>query len=432
MKKINEGLLSVHHVGGRNGSRAFPIIEAFEKDIVNVLYDADTSCIEQAREQNASRASKLYVLPFCLADSCKKIDFHLNYDPFSSTTYKVNPEAAPLYWFNGGNLDSAMDHDYVYGEAATPLKTLQLDAVSMDHLFQSDAPPAPPPDFLSLDTEGSESDILRGAEETLKGVLGVYSEVAFQKLFQGGKLFGDMAQWLSERGFIFVNFPVVGAASAFRAPVGLRGEGFLFSGDALFLRSIDHLERTQTEPAALRTQLRKLAFISIAFGQMEYALECLRRTKGLPATRPAGDAEPSYERFLDELQACANRVQPLYPQKFKELHSPAQSLARFDVAAVTAARQNGTLKGFLKSVPVLGPTLVLTRRNLLRLRTAAKNFRRLPLLRSYSEVERLLRRYGLTTQAETLWRNRVAQTPCSRLATTAEEKVSHEAPLEIS
>jgi hypothetical protein len=41
--------ISVHHIGGRGGSRSFPILESFEQDIINVIYDADKECIEQIR-----------------------------------------------------------------------------------------------------------------------------------------------------------------------------------------------------------------------------------------------------------------------------------------------------------------------------------------------------------------------------------------------
>ena len=36
--------LIVHHVGGRAGSRSFPVVDTFEKDIVNVMYEADELC----------------------------------------------------------------------------------------------------------------------------------------------------------------------------------------------------------------------------------------------------------------------------------------------------------------------------------------------------------------------------------------------------
>jgi hypothetical protein len=44
--------LSIHHVGGRAGSRSFPHMKQFEKDIINVLYDADEDCLEQNKALN--------------------------------------------------------------------------------------------------------------------------------------------------------------------------------------------------------------------------------------------------------------------------------------------------------------------------------------------------------------------------------------------
>ena len=44
--------LSVHHVGGRRGSRAFPVLARFEKDVINVLYDADTDCLAALLRKN--------------------------------------------------------------------------------------------------------------------------------------------------------------------------------------------------------------------------------------------------------------------------------------------------------------------------------------------------------------------------------------------
>ena len=405
--------LSVHHVGGRNGSQPFPPAESFDKDIVNVLYDADPDCIDHAREQNATRQAELYVLPYCIADASRKINFNLNRDPFTSTNCEMNPEIASFYFFSGGHTDYHQNYDYVYGEAATPIKKLELSAVSLDDLFHGDKNKIPAPDFLSLDTDGSEYGILQGAEETLKSVLAVYTEIEFQHIFKNGYVFGDIAHLLHDKGFLFVGFYESGKYSPYRAPVGLRGDGFLFNGCALFLRAIDHLGRSGTEATALRTQLRKLAFIAVLYSQMEYALECLRHARNFPEV-PA--SEPLvYERFLSELEACAARVPKAYPPTFAEVFSVERSPARFDAKATIAAKQKGTLKGFLKSLPVMGPALVHTWRGLLRLNSAVHRIWHTPVFNADSEVERLLRRYGLKPQATILKRNRLEQAPSSRL-----------------
>src|SRR5438132_1172489 len=77
-------LLSVHHVGGRDGSQAFPILPHFEKEVVSVMYDADPDCIVQIRERNERLPSKTLVLPYCLGGTTGHAAFDVNYDPYSS------------------------------------------------------------------------------------------------------------------------------------------------------------------------------------------------------------------------------------------------------------------------------------------------------------------------------------------------------------
>jgi FkbM family methyltransferase len=400
--------LSVHHIGGRDGTRGFPDVAAFEKDIVNVLYDADPGCVEHARKQNASLASELHVLPYCLAEACKSAQFHFNYDPTTSSTYEFNPDCASFYLWYG-------DHDYVMGEAAEQIENRQVETVSLDHIFQSKKSEVQPPDFLSLDTQVSEYDIFNGGRETLKGVLGIYCEVEFHPLYRGQPLFGDVQRQLSELGFDFVGFANSYGMSNYRAPIGLRGEGFHVVSDALFLRSIDDLERGE-RPAEVRTRLRKLAFISVVYDQMEYALECLRRAKKLGP----GPADPGnlYDRFLDELEACAGRVPPLFPPSFKERFTLAQSHGRFAAQAQTAPTPPATgLRARLKKVPLLGPSLRVLKQAMWHGQRILKQSikRASKSKKSYSEIELLLRRYGLDGQAEKLATRRLAQTPYGRL-----------------
>ena len=61
----------MHHVGGRGGSRNFPYMKKFEKDIITVLYDADKDCIEQIKDTNRNLESEIHVLPYALSDKCK-------------------------------------------------------------------------------------------------------------------------------------------------------------------------------------------------------------------------------------------------------------------------------------------------------------------------------------------------------------------------
>lgn len=85
-------------------------------------------------------------------------------------------------------------------------------------------------DFVKLDTQGSELDILVGAEAAMAdSMAGVELEVEFMPLYVGQPLFADVDRFLRERGFEFMDFPTSYSQSwvmfANRALRGYRGLG---------------------------------------------------------------------------------------------------------------------------------------------------------------------------------------------------------------
>ena len=56
-------------------------------------------------------------------------------------------------------------------------------------------------DFIKLDVQGAELDVLKGAEKILKSIRALEVEVQFNPLYQGVPLFGDVDQFLRKRGF---------------------------------------------------------------------------------------------------------------------------------------------------------------------------------------------------------------------------------------
>ena len=70
-------LLTTHHVGGRAGTRTFPSMKYFEKDLVNVLYEADESSISGIKKETHYLPSKTIILPDCLSGSAGKRKFYI-------------------------------------------------------------------------------------------------------------------------------------------------------------------------------------------------------------------------------------------------------------------------------------------------------------------------------------------------------------------
>ena len=92
------------------------------------------------------------------------------------------------------------------------------------------------------------------------------------------KLFGDINELLTTRGFEFIKFSQITEASPYRAPIGLRGDGHYIATDALFLKREDAIDNKTFEDFV---KLNKLAFFSIAFQQLETGLKYLSKTKGM-------------------------------------------------------------------------------------------------------------------------------------------------------
>lgn len=58
------------------------------------------------------------------------------------------------------------------------------------------------PDFLKMDTQGYELEILKGAEKSLAGMKAILAELNLLDLHKGAGLLGDVVCWLNERGWV--------------------------------------------------------------------------------------------------------------------------------------------------------------------------------------------------------------------------------------
>jgi len=81
--------------------------------------------------------------------------------------------------------------------------------------------------FLKIDTQGNELAVLHGARATLERTVGVLAELSLIELYDGQALFGEVVDWLAERGF-----PLLAMAPAFHDP----RTGRLLQVDGLFGR----------------------------------------------------------------------------------------------------------------------------------------------------------------------------------------------------
>ncbi len=368
--------ICIHHVGGRGGVGTLSIPPAFAKDIVHVLYEADA-------DARKSDSDSVISLDYCVTGQPGRRQFFVNYDPHTSSLLEPDRRFTTFYQPTGMI-------DYCWSEATRAAKILEVEGVTLDQATLDPAVPAP--DVLTLDTQGSELEILGGASRLLaEHVLAVVTEVEFQPMYKEQPLFGDVCSFLSNAGFYFVGFARLGPGMMpHRAPSGLRADGFLAYGDAIFLRRQSLVTSDR--------QRRKLAFMAILFKQLEYGLMCLQDLT--PLVQPAA----TYQRFINELIAAAGRHPrlfcPTYVETYKDFaHSVNRNL---DAPEFSPAREA------LKRIPGL-VAMVRAVRSLPELLRAART-------PAATEFEKLLGTYGLTALAEQVKAMRLRDAPWARTA----------------
>src|SRR5690348_15847330 len=86
----------------------------------------------------------------------------------------------------------------------------------------------PSPDFIKLDVQGNELEVLRGAEQALKSVEVILMELNLMPLYIGAPLVDEAVRYMAERGFRLYDIGMF-----FRRPY----DNALWQLDALFVRA---------------------------------------------------------------------------------------------------------------------------------------------------------------------------------------------------
>jgi FkbM family methyltransferase len=313
--------LSIHHIGARDGSGTFPKCSKFRDDLIQFFYDADADCIEQIDKQLIDNK---VTLPYCIGENQSMRTFHINMDPYTSSLLKLNPAYQNYYYFSIDPYKGPLD--YCYGDTVKTMEKRTVSMTSLDQLFKAQ-PDIIPPDFLSLDTQGSEYEILKGAINTLhETIIAIQLEVEFHEIYKNQKLFGDICHLLNRHGFIFVKFTELHELSPFRSPIGLRADGFQVYGEALFFRQTDTFQLNKENIIPLY----KLAFFSLLFNQFEYCIQCLNIVKENTSENLTIDiSDNSYIPFLDNLWNLIVQQPIVYPPLFSQKYSFESSQSRF-------------------------------------------------------------------------------------------------------
>ena len=163
-------------------------------------------------------------------------------------------------------------------------------------------------DYLKVDIEGAELELMEHSPDVMAGVLGVSIDVIFHADWIGAPTFAEIDTWMRGQGFVLFDIFQMKRGTLYDTPVTAPRNhpvlaGQLACADAVYFR--DPL----IEGAAPMTPARmlKLACIAEVHGQVEFAFELLRAAgrsadAGIPAERLAAveqQATAAYRRMID-------------------------------------------------------------------------------------------------------------------------------------
>ncbi len=200
------------------------------------------------------------------------------------------------------------------------LQTVTLDSV----LFGSRAAEKCWGEFIKIDTQGTEYEILEGAKRTLtERTVAVVCEVSFCELYKGQKLFSEVEMLMREHGFSFYGFmPIHGRSKKqLDKHEAVTVERALYT-DAIFFK--DPLPGGPN-PVKLNPRQEHVLFsIALLLSFYDFALELARETwlkdaeqaerdhverlvKDLARLRPE-DTVRALEEVMRQVQAVPNRA----------------------------------------------------------------------------------------------------------------------------
>lgn len=385
----NETKFIVHHIGGRGWAAPFRVPEMFLDDVAYVFYEADPDSIKEMQAGVDALPEEAYVAPYCLWSSRAKKQLNITANVYASSLYTPSDE------FKDYTCElevSSMLYDITYDDMLKVVRKVDVNTHTIDDLVREGVLPYNrAPDFISVDTQGAELDIIEGGRKAVTGsVLGICSEVELQRMYEGQPLYGELFTGVRELGFEFASFVDLYFVSPTRTPIGWRGKLQPGFGDALFLRSINSIVSGPESDDDRYLKLMKLAFASVVFEHTDFAVGALRAIepfrsrvskKMLAAVRGR-----AYGRFVEDIRKLLFKTEPVYPPLLGipglRRANAVEGKSWFDThhqAAVTAAQEDGeALNGGNRAQPLVDS------------------------LKNADAFEALLRNHGFTAVANTV------------------------------
>jgi len=240
-------------------------------------FEADADEAARLNEVSSTDGAERHFYPAGLWGSTGKIPFEHNKAGGGSSFLPQNRAVTDRWKFENPTQVS------IASEMFFPVRTEDVAVVSLADWATRERVTSV--DFLKINVQGGELEILQGAGPLLDRVLGVFLEVAFVESYRDRPMFSDIDAFLRKQGFTFFDLLAHHYVGRSASPVAAQhlpivepklGQlvtawGQLIEGHALYFRDpLDTATSSMTTDALI-----KLAALAEAWGQIEFAFEIL-------------------------------------------------------------------------------------------------------------------------------------------------------------
>lgn len=180
-------MINIIDLGARGGLNFD--VKKFTSEVKVYAIELDPDECARLNELEAINfASRTHYFPVALSSKKEKRSFYLTKDPACSSIYP--PIEYLAYRFK--------ELDCIKPTAIESFDFITLDNWAADNGIGQ-------VDFLKLDTQGSELEILKGSAQTLSKTSLVEIEVEFSPIYEGQPLFADVDTFMRANGFVLWN-----------------------------------------------------------------------------------------------------------------------------------------------------------------------------------------------------------------------------------
>ena len=222
-------------------------------------------CFEPNKETNISdsKATKINITNVLWNDE-KQIKFHIAKEKSQSSVHPPNIDL--IKKFSDENWVSRQTQN------TADLQTVKLDSVINKNSFNAD--------FLKIDTQGSEYEILEGSKKTLAGGLfGVLLETWSYPFHKNQKLSYDVMKIMDESGYFLADLNKGGYYRRKTVSNNTLFLGQIGQLDLLYFETIEKFTSNQKS----NEEIIKAACLADLYGMTDYSIEILNYYKNYSA-----------------------------------------------------------------------------------------------------------------------------------------------------